>query len=692
MTANPLQVQLEAAYHLLFTGNKAAASQALSQLHQQAPQHPDVWNGLGLLAEQEGQLEQARQYYLQALALNPEEAEYHNNLALVAEKMGDLETALAAFEQVWRLQADVRSAFNLAQAYRRIGQSLRAQTICQEALWNNPFCLYLHQLLFQLAQSSEIRQDLINWYHQLLRRHPNCAPACYFLACLYDAHGQRTRALNYLKTTLSLQPDWEVAQRQWIVWQSQSDLLTAISSARQFYLQKPDSERLLQYLNLLPPPIFASREEQVRTLAEMERLLDQALECVTKLTNFRLITLPFYLAYQNVDDRCWLEKLGQLYQRVLPIWAEPLPQRKPGRFRIGIVSRFLYRHAVTFCFQGLFQALAQVDELEVFFFPVCKNSPPQDHTSHTLHTLGTWLPLESAQPVLHAAAHIRQVDPDMLIYPEIGMDPFTYMLASSRLARWQVVLAGHPVTSGLSSLDYFVTSAELEIPNCSMHYTEQWVGLPDLIEYHMPVIPPVPTRAELGLPESATLYFCPMTLFKLHPDQDICFANILRGDPNGVLILFQYLQTNYHEVLRQRFQQVMPDVVDRIHFLPFQSFEGFLQYLAHADVALDTFYFGGGNTSFLAFALGIPVVTLPSERLKGRSTLGLYQHMNLSQAVASNPQDYVERALQLGRDSDWRHTFSALIQERKSQIFSQRTWSQAFVAWCLNLLTEDDTA
>ena len=44
----------------------------------------------------------------------------------------------------------------------------------------------------------------------------------------------------------------------------------------------------------------------------------------------------------------------------------------------------------------------------------------------------------------------------VLLYADICMEPFTYFLAFSRLAPVQAVTHGHPSTTGLPELDYFV--------------------------------------------------------------------------------------------------------------------------------------------------------------------------------------------------------------------------------------------
>src|SRR3546814_15601682 len=52
------------------------------------------------------------------------------------------------------------------------------------------------------------------------------------------------------------------------------------------------------------------------------------------------------------------------------------------------------------------------------------------------------------------------------------MTPISYFLAFGRYAPLQIVLPGHPVTTGLPSVDVFFTSRWMEPPDCRAHYTE----------------------------------------------------------------------------------------------------------------------------------------------------------------------------------------------------------------------------
>jgi predicted O-linked N-acetylglucosamine transferase (SPINDLY family) len=143
-------------------------------------------------------------------------------------------------------------------------------------------------------------------------------------------------------------------------------------------------------------------------------------------------------------------------------------------------------------------------------------------------------------------------------------------------------------------------------------------------------------------------------LQKFHPDFDEILAGVLRRDPRGLLILIHGLNRRWDELLLLRFSRTMPDLADRVRFLDRMSYENFLSLTRLCDVMLDPVHFGGGNTSYEAFAFGVPVVTLPSQFLRGRITLALYKMMGLDDCIARDAGDYVRIASELGCDSEKR--------------------------------------
>ena len=115
------------------------------------------------------------------------------------------------------------------------------------------------------------------------------------------------------------------------------------------------------------------------------------------------------------------------------------------------------------------------------------------------------------------------------------------------------------------------------------------------------------------------------------------------------------------------------------------SVERFLEVVASADILLDTWPFGGGNTSYQGFAAGLPIVTLPGDSLRGRGTLAHYRHMDLSDCIAGSPENYVDIAVRLGTDPVARAMVCADIRDRADVLFNDARAGRAFAEFLLEL-------
>ena len=90
------------------------------------------------------------------------------------------------------------------------------------------------------------------------------------------------------------------------------------------------------------------------------------------------------------------------------------------------------------------------------------------------------------------------------------------------------------MTSGLPTMDYFLSSADMEPPDgpggtAQDWYTERLIQLPGLSFLYEPIqrVPPALVRADFGLPEDDVLFFSPQSPFKYLPQHDALFPRIV---------------------------------------------------------------------------------------------------------------------------------------------------------------------
>jgi predicted O-linked N-acetylglucosamine transferase (SPINDLY family) len=282
-----------------------------------------------------------------------------------------------------------------------------------------------------------------------------------------------------------------------------------------------------------------------------------------------------------------------------------------------------------------------------------------------------------------ARKQLIDLDLDILMFADVGMDALTSTLAFSRMAPIQCVTWGHPDTTGSPTMDYFLSSELLEIPQAEGHYSERLVQLPLLSTfYERPRrLGKSRDRAYFQLPSDRHVYLCPQTLFKFHPEFDSILASILQADPQGDLVVLEGRVPEWTRRLQQRWTATLPSVAERVRVLPAQPRDDFLGLMECADVVIDPIHFGGGNSSYEALGLGVPVVTLPGDFLRSRITAALYRKMKLETLIANSPDSYIAMAVQLATDVDFRARVGEQILATSEVLFEDPAEVRGLESW-----------
>ncbi len=431
---------------------------------------------------------------------------------------------------------------------------------------------------------------------------------------------------------------------------------------------------------LLLPTIYQSEEEIQKTrqkfIFAFDKLKSQLAQKVEHGESIDInIGYPFGLVYQGLNDLKLIQNLGRFWQSYLnqPSQAHfrlPLKAAPPkNKLKIGIVSRYFHHHSVMICYRNTIRDFIQAQEFEVSLFHLGQKSDAitQDLKNSATHFSQVLEPHLAIQKIQEQAL-------DILLFTDIGMNSISYIIALHRLAPLQVVLAGHPVTTGLSTIDYFISNALVEPPNAQEHYSEKLVLLPEGISnYNSIELPPPAKRSDFGWSETAHIYFCPMLLHKIHPSFDQIIAQILEKDPEGQIWFVQAAHNPIpHQSLSKRFEAAMPELSQRIFFLPFLSQERFYQAIQTADVMLESTGFGGGSTTRMVFGLHQPMVTLPGKFLRSRISQRICRGLKLeAELVAISAEDYVIKATQLACDPEFRQRVKATIEQHAHRLFNR---------------------
>lgn len=683
--------ELTAAYRQLEAGQLAGAQQAFQDLISQFPELDPAWNGLGICYERQQQIPQAQQAYTRALALNAQEPEYLNNLAACQLALGQISEAVDSLEQLSRLKPDAESYYNLAILLTHAEHMEDALHYLHKAVLMKPNWEFPQRQLFVILQTMSYEPSCLTFLRQHLQERPDDAFWHFALGIYHDERREIDVALRYYRSALQLNPALFEAYRSLIsLHQGQSQYRQALDLATRLHEIENSPRSAMEILTSLQNPLPASRAEIEQMRERIESLLDyflshpETFESV-KFGNYaRPNIVNFYHAYHGENDRPLQEKLARFHKASLPpLHFELKANAKP---RIGLVSLHFYDHSVMHLLLSCMEALLQADDFEVFVYFI--HHPPASRIDDLTRRLEKQAAHFRYLPEHHleAAQLIAGDNLDILIYPDLGMDTLTYTLALYRLARYQLTMPGHPITSGSPEIDFFLSGEHLEIPEGQQFYTEKLICLPGIPDYQAPRVPPLIERERLGLP-AGNVYFCPMTTFKIHPDFDQVMRLIFEQDPEAKIAFLEF-KNGLHTQLYARFQQTLPDFLERVHFFPWAPRRHFFQVLQAVDVILDTFYFGGGNTSYQALGLDRPLVALEMPWNKGRWTQAMYRLMGIEGLVGKDLEAYAQIAVRLATDKAWQAELREQIAARKQVLFNNPTWTQAVLDFCRHLVAK----
>ena len=210
------------------------------------------------------------------------------------------------------------------------------------------------------------------------------------------------------------------------------------------------------------------------------------------------------------------------------------------------------------------------------------------------------------------------------------MDALALGVAATRNAPIQCMAWGHPITSGLPTMDYFLTSQLMEPSDGQSHYSEKLVELPGLsIEFEPPTLPTHPhTRNQLGLPEDRTLLLSCQTLYKLLPRFDRYYVEVLKASPTADLVFIANRSRYVTDQFRLRMQRALEQEglsKNRLHIVGPFPHAAYLSLNIACDVFLDAHGWSGGNTTLEALNLDLPIVTTPGKYMRGRHSAAISQ-------------------------------------------------------------------
>lgn len=450
------------------------------------------------------------------------------------------------------------------------------------------------------------------------------------------------------------------------------------------------------------PKLLNTSNDQIQSnynkiINNLDKLIDK---CNYKIESATILylSLPiyyfYYLVYTGFNNKILYQKVSTLFKKICPdlvYKSKNLENNTNKCIKVGFISNFIFKnHSVCKDRIGIIKALIDDDRFDVYLF-----GNNNDSEEIFLEKIGNFKnKIQIPKNIKESREIIESYNLDILVYPEIGMDLYYWILAHSKLARIQINTWGHSETSGIDTIDYYISSEYYENEDAQNNYSEKLILLKSLCTYYYPLtqydyyyqIIKLDNESKLfhfNFPTNCHLYGIYQSAFKYHYNNMDIIKKILEKDPKGLIIILGL--TDNPKRFKRFLEETLGYLVNRVRILDWLVTQKYHKLISCMDIILDSYPFGGCNTSLDAFNFNKIVITLPSEKLNGRFTLGFYKKMEIYEPIAIDIDDYVYKAIKFANDKKLREQIENKIQNKKYLLFEEKesieTWKEMLLTF-----------
>lgn len=612
---------LEKATCVAREGDLNQAKTLCRRIFKMDPENIEALNLFGSVHLIEKKYDTAKECLELVISVVPNQVNALNNLGLIyLECDRNFGAAETYFKKVLTLEPKhVNALMNLGNLYRALHQIESARASYKKALEIDPKNGALLNNLGSLEAKTGRIEEARAYYQQALIAMPDKPEILSNLITMHRTLGENEAALALISKAMSL-PNPGAA------------LFPMYNCAKMFCLWK-EAEALLPKLTQL--------------IGDGEATFDSFIEL-----NLSLLSTPGIKAYTHFEIH---QKTGQIVDQLRegPVYSEhPQAMRRTGRLKVGYLSPDFHQHVSNICFRGLMN-FHNKDLFEVYCY---SNSNIEDETSAQYRATADHFVNVTGLSDRELAAKIHADGIHFLIDLAGYTSRGRIAVLSYRPAPVQMMYLGYPYTSGLSSVDYFISDPFLDGSENAPFFTEKQLPLPQsfmsfsyLLE--QPIDPVIPYE------KNGVVTFGSMNnLYKLNPEVIRVWSQILKQVLKSKIIINHpnCSQEATRERITEEFKKngVAPT---RIRFIsePHASGSHFYHY-NDMDIILDSFPLTGGTSTIDAVWMGLPVITWVGEIYPHRLSYSILKNIgvDVEDLIAFSEEEYVKKAVSLAKSPE----------------------------------------
>lgn len=642
------------------------------------PDHAHAYNNLGNSLKDKGLVKEAIHCYMTACRLMPSFAAAHSNLASILKEQGKVDVAVAHYHAAVRADPMFADAYsNMGNAYKdvgRLGDAIKCYAMAIRLRPNHGEAL--SNLASAFKDCGRVEEAIV-CYRRALQLKPNFPDAFSNLVhslCIVCDWRQRSRLLHGLFGVLH--------QQQLACTPEMADCPTPGTTtswdprhATRLAVRQPATaaEQAVEQMRLLPGAVLGP-VRPAHTGAMAGHLLPS-------VQPFHSLVYPLDVREMQDLAVCYAAR-AILTARAASVPAFHMPRLHPHeRLRVGYVSSDFGNHPLSHLMQSVF-GMHDKSRFEVFCFALSPNDG------------STWR-AKIEREVEHAEdltplsfADCAKVINSRGIHLLVNLNGYTKgarnEIFALRPAPVQVSYMGFCGTMGAKYMDYFVVDRTVVPPHLARHYTETLAYMPHsyFVNDHKQssrfVLDPTtcPPRAKYGIPAGAVVFANFNQLYKIDPVTFEAWSRILKAVPGSVLWLLRFPPAGELQVRRAARAFGLSD--DRVLFTDVAPKDEHISRGRLADIFLDTPMCNAHTTACDILWSGVPVVTVPGEKMACRVAASLLNAAGLRECIATSLEDYVRIAVELGRDGPRRAGMRARLEAARDTLpaFDTARWTR----------------
>ncbi|MCM2565340.1 tetratricopeptide repeat protein [Janthinobacterium kumbetense] len=651
------------------------------------PHDAQAHGHLGNAWQTAGKLDAARDCYLRALEIEPAFAEAHCNLGNLLQAENRLDEAVASYRRALALKPDYAlAAFNLGNALLRQKQFGAAADSFRAATLALPDDAEAHNRLGQALHENKNVQDAVRSFQRALQIKPDYRAARNNLVAAYLALKQYQDVLTCLNTAMESEPDDEELHfHLGNVMRTMGKSKEALAAFQRALEIKPD---------------YAAAEINLCSLLHAEGHLEEAIA-----SGYRARTvaphipeshsgLLFCLSHSiDIDAQRLFEehcRFGDAFDH--PSTAGTAEgqgfhnDNNPARrIRVGFVSGDFNSHVVSNFVVPVIAHLSASPGLSLYAY---YNNTLEDAVTQRLRGyFPHWQNIIEVSDS-NLQEKVREDGIDILVDLS-SHTAFNRLTAFGRkLAPIQVSWIAYPGTTGLKTMDYYLTDPQFDVDE--KYFTEKVVLLPASVPFLPSSDSPELVRAP-ALGNGYLTFGSFNRLSKLNPGVIARWAKLLRALPEAKMHLAAMQKDSDIATLQAWFAQE-GIAADRLTFHGRTHLGGYLALHQQIDLCLDTFPYTGGTTTLHALWMGVPTLTLKGTSVPSHAGACILQHVGLDAFIATDDDDFVRKGIFLSNNimqlavlrADLRNRMqeSALADSRAIAHNMEQAFRTMWQRWC----------